>query len=407
MDLARAAGVQAPEIARDVGVDRFLRASSSDGAAAVIPFLQLTPTDDAHDVEAAIARVVQRGWFVLGPEVEAFEREFSTACRATSTVSVGTGTDAIAIALRALGIGRGDEVITSPLSAAFSALAIMMAGARPVFADIDPDRLTLDPDAAAAAVTSRTAAILPVHLYGQPADMPALSAVAERHGLAIVEDCCQAHLATCDGRPVGSFGAAAAYSFYPTKNLGALGDGGALTTDDGSLAARAKRLRNGGQTDKYRHAEFGVNSRLDEMQAAILRARLERLPGWTARRRALAHRYRAALRDVDTVIVPPECDAGHVYHLFPVRSVAREALQSHLRSQGVETLIHYPLPITQQAALAAEAPADCPAANQACAELLSLPLYPSLPDSAIEQVSDAVISGPAPSISRHARDAKR
>ncbi len=186
-------------------------------------------------------------------------------------------------------------MITSPLSAAYSALAIMMAGARPVFADIDADRLTLDPRAAAAAVTSRTAAIMPVHLYGQAADMRAIAEVARRHNLAIVEDCCQAHLATCEGRPVGSDGAAAAYSFYPTKNLGALGDGGALTTRDPALLARAKRLRNGGQTDKYRHDEFGVNSRLDEMQAAILRARLPLLRGWTDRRRALARRYRDAL----------------------------------------------------------------------------------------------------------------
>ena len=200
----------------------------------------------------------------------------------------------------------------------------MMVGARPVFADIDPDRLTLDPDAAAAAVTPRTAAIMPVHLYGQPADMTAIAAVASRHNLAIVEDCCQAHLATCDGRPVGSFGAAAAYSFYPTKNLGALGDGGAVTTSDARIAAHVKRLRNGGQTDRYRHGEFGVNSRLDEMQAAILRARLPLLPGWTERRRALARTYRTALAGTPGLAVPPERDPGHVYHLFPVRSAIED-----------------------------------------------------------------------------------
>ena len=225
----------------------------------MIKFLQLTPAEDAPAVQAAIARVLERGWFVLGPELDGFETDFARLCAAPFAVGVGSGTDAIAIALRALGIGPGDEVITSPLSAAFSALAVVMAGARPVFADIDPDRLTLDPRAAAAAVTTRTAAIMPVHLYGQAADMPAISAVAERHGLAVIEDCCQAHLATCDGRPVGSFGAVAPYSFYPTKNLGALGDGGALTTSDANLAARAKRLRNGGQTDRYQHAELGVN----------------------------------------------------------------------------------------------------------------------------------------------------
>jgi dTDP-4-amino-4,6-dideoxygalactose transaminase len=358
----------------------------------VIPFLQLTPGEDAPAVRTAIDRVVTRGWFVLGPELEAFETEFAVATAAAAAVGVGTGTDALAIALRALGIGPGDEVITTPLSAAYSALAIMMAGARPVFADIDPERLTLDPQAASAAVTSQTAAIMPVHLYGQPADMVAISEVASRHGLAIVEDCCQAHLATCAGKPVGSFGAAAAYSFYPTKNLGALGDGGAITTNDPALAARAKRLRNGGQTDRYHHGEFGVNSRLDEMQAAILRARLTFLPAWTSRRREFAQQYRARLADQRAVLVPPERDAGHVYHLFPVRSAARNVLQTALRAAGIETLIHYPVPIPQQPALGSEQPADCPVANRVCSEILSLPLYPSLPPQAIDRVADALAS---------------
>ncbi|HTH01705.1 MAG TPA: DegT/DnrJ/EryC1/StrS family aminotransferase [Vicinamibacterales bacterium] len=358
----------------------------------MIPFLQLAPGEDAAAVRAAIDRVVARGWFVLGPELEAFEKDFAVASGAAGAVGVGTGTDALAIALRALGIGPGDEVITTPLSAAYSALAIMMAGARPVFADIDPERLTLDPQAIAAAVTSQTAAIMPVHLYGQPADMVAISSVASRHGLAIVEDCCQAHLATCAGKPVGSFGAAAAYSFYPTKNLGALGDGGAITTNDPELAARAKRLRNGGQTDRYHHGEFGVNSRLDEMQAAILRARLTFLPAWTSRRRALAQEYRGRLANQRAAVVPPQLDAGHVYHLFPVRSAARDALQSSLRAAGIETLIHYPVPIPQQPALRSEQPADCPVANRVCNEILSLPLYPSLPPQAIDRVADALAS---------------
>ena len=372
----------------------------------MIPFLTLTLQEDAPAVQAGIDRVLRRGWFVLGPELEAFEPEFAAACGAGQAVGVGTGTDALAIALRALGIGPGDEVITSPLSAAYSALAIMMAGARPVFADVDPDRITVDPEAVAAAITPRTAAIMPVHLYGQAADMPALVAIAERHGLAIVEDCCQAHLATCGGRPVGSFGAAAAYSFYPTKNLAALGDGGALTTSDTAVAARARRLRNGGQTDRYHHAEFGVNSRLDELHAAVLRARLPLLAGWTATRRSLAAAYRAALADVDTIIVPPEADAGHVYHLFPVRSGARDAMQAHLKSCGIETLIHYPVPIPQQPALLSEAPADCPVANRLCREVFSLPLYPSLAPAAIQVVADALARGPAP-VSRDERAAQR
>jgi dTDP-4-amino-4,6-dideoxygalactose transaminase len=355
----------------------------------VIPFLQLTPGADSAAVRRAVDRVIARGWFVLGPELEAFEREFAAACGGTDAVGVGTGTDALAIALRGLGIGPGDEVITTPLSAAYSALAIMMAGARPVFADIDPERLTLDPQAAAAAVTPRTAAILPVHLYGQPADMPAIAALAARHNLAIVEDCCQAHLATCAGKPVGSFGAAAAFSFYPTKNLGALGDGGAITTNDASLAARARRLRNGGQTDRYHHGEFGVNSRLDEMQAAILRARLPLLPQWTATRRELAQRYRASLQH-SGIAIPPLYDDGHVYHLFPVRSQARDALQATLHAAGIETLIHYPVPIPEQPALASERPAKCPVAARVCAEILSLPLYPSLSPDAVDRVAAAL-----------------
>jgi dTDP-4-amino-4,6-dideoxygalactose transaminase len=367
----------------------------------LIKFLQLTPGEDEQAVRDAVARVITRGWFILGPELELFEQEFGTACQAAHAIGVGTGTDALAISLRAIGIGPGDEVITSPLSAAYSALAIMMAGARPVFADIDPHRLTIEPHAVAAAVTSKTAAIMPVHLYGQPADMPAIVDVARRHNLAIVEDCCQAHLATCEGRPVGSFGTAAAYSFYPTKNLGALGDAGALTTNDDAVAARAKRLRNGGQTDKYRHEEFGVNSRLDEMQAAILRARLPLLRHWTERRRALARRYRAALSGVETVTVPPELDSGHVYHLFPVRSRTRDELQAHLRSAAIETLIHYPIPIPRQRAFADQHPAECPAADRVCAEVFSLPLYPALDETAIDTVASAVARGPRGTHAQH------
>ena len=356
----------------------------------MIPFLQLTPGEDAAAVRESIDRVVTRGWFILGPELEAFEKDFAGACQAAHAIGVGTGTDAIAIALRAIGVGPGDEVITSPVSAAYSALAIMMAGAHPVFADIDGERLTIDPAAVSAAVTSRTAAVLPVHLYGQPADMTAIALVARRHNLAIVEDCCQSHLATCDGQPVGSFGAAAAYSFYPTKNLGALGDGGALTTPDSAIAARARRLRNGGQVDRYQHLEFGVNSRLDEMQAAILRARLGFLPRWTHERRAIAAAYRGALRDVRTVMVPPEKDAGHVYHLFPVLSARRDEIRANLKAAGIETLIHYPLPVSRQPALAAEAPVDCPVADRVCSEVFSLPLYPSLPLDATERIAAAL-----------------
>jgi dTDP-4-amino-4,6-dideoxygalactose transaminase len=340
-------------------------------------------------VRAAIERVVASGWFILGPEVDAFEREFAAASGAAYAVGVGNGTDAIALILRALGIGAGDEVITTPLSAAYSTLAIMMTGARPVFADIDPDRLTLDPAAAAAAVGPRTKAILPVHLYGQAADLAALAAVAARHHLALVEDCCQAHLATAAGRCVGTVGVAGAFSFYPTKNLGALGDGGAVVTSDADLARTIRLLRNGGQTDRYHHLVAGVNSRLDEMQAAILRARLPFLRGWTERRRALAARYRAALAG-GCVTVPPERDSGHVYHLFVVRSTARPRLQQHLGSRGIETLVHYPVPIPDQPAVASAQPAACPLATAACAEVLSLPLHPGLDEGDVGEVATVI-----------------
>jgi dTDP-3-amino-3,4,6-trideoxy-alpha-D-glucose transaminase len=364
-----------------------------------IPFVAAAPREDARAVRAAIDRVVTSGWFVLGPEVDAFEGEFAAACGAAQAVGVGTGTDAIALSLRALGVGAGDEVITTPLSAAYTALAILMSGARPVFADIDPARLTIDPDAVRAAVTSRTRAIVPVHLYGQPADMARLERVAATHGLAIVEDCCQAHLATADSRPVGTIGAAGAFSFYPTKNLGALGDGGAVVTNDAALAARIRRLRNGGQTDRYRHQEPGVNSRLDELQAAILRARLPFLASWTARRRELAAAYRQALAAAPPVgiDVPREHDAGHVYHLFVVRvgddrggSARRTALQQHLTTAGIDTLVHYPVPIPRQPALAGADPADCPRAEVACNEVLSLPLHPGLDDGTLAEIAAAV-----------------
>jgi dTDP-3-amino-3,4,6-trideoxy-alpha-D-glucose transaminase len=358
-----------------------------------VAFNVLRPGDDREAIDAAIARVLDSGWFVLGPEVAAFEAEFAAAAGATHAVGVNTGTDAIALALRGLGIGPGDEVITAPLSAAYSALAIDMAGARPVFADLDPVRLTLDADAVAAAVTPRTRAVLPVHLYGQPADMTAIAQVAARHGLVVVEDACQAHGATVAGRPVGRGSAAAAYSFYPTKNLGALGDGGAVTTDDDALAARLRRLRNGGQSSRYRHDERGVNSRLDELQAAILRTRLPRLGEATAARRRLAARYRAGL-DGAAIVLPPEQDAGHVYHLFPVLAGDRERFQAHLLRCGVETLVHYPVPIPRQPAAQAWTPSPCPVADDVCGRVLSLPLYPSLTEATQDEVIGAVLAFP-------------
>ena len=354
-----------------------------------IPFTDLTPGEDAHDVRAAIDRVVERGWFVLGPEVEAFEFEFASASGARCAIGVGNGTDAIALLLRGLGIGPGDEVIVPAMTAAFTGLAVMMSGAAPVFADVEAGTLTADPAACDAAVTPRTRAILPVHLYGQAADMEALAAIARRHNLALIEDCCQAHGATGGGAPVGTTGAGGAFSFYPTKNLGALGDGGAIVTNDGALAERIRRLRNGGQRDRYRHEEAGVNSRLDELQAAVLRARLPRLRGYTARRRALAALYRRRLQDSGVEPVQ-ERDPGHVYHLFAVRSRDRDALQAQLSAAVIGTLIHYPVPLPAQRAFAAPAVNECPVAAHAALELLSLPLHPRLEDEEAERVAAAV-----------------
>jgi dTDP-3-amino-3,4,6-trideoxy-alpha-D-glucose transaminase len=353
-------------------------------AAFRVPFLDLRPREENAAVQEAIARVTARGWYVLGPEVEAFETEFAAACSAACAVGTGNGTDAIALLLRAAGVGSGDEVIVPAITAAYTALAVVAAGATPVIVDVNDQTLTMDPDACAAAVTPRTRAIVPVHLYGQAADMPALAAVATRHGLAVVEDCCQAHLATSGGTPVGTFGIGGAFSFYPTKNLGALGDGGAIITTDRSIAERIKRIRNGGQTTRYLHVELGINSRLDEIQAAILRARLPLLREWTRRRREIAGEYRRSLPPALRPIA--ERDPGHVYHLFPVRVAGRDAVQAALGAAGIETLIHYPVPLSDQPAFSAFQPAACPVASRAAKELLSLPLHPGLSDDDVRAV---------------------
>ena len=350
-----------------------------------IPFLNLQSDKATEAMEIAIQRVLKSGSFVLGAEVEEFEQEFAAASSLAQAVGVGNGTDALSLILKGLNIGPGDEVITTPLSAAFTAMAIVMVGATPVFADIDAERLTLAPSAVSAAIGPKTAAILPVHLFGQAAEMPAIMHLARRHGLAVVEDCCQAHLATCQGRPVGTFGSGGAFSFYPTKNLGAIGDGGIVGTNDTALADKIRRLRNGGQSLPHRHESMGVNSRLDEIQAAVLRAKLPFLRQWTERRRSLAAFYRTNLNET-SVRIPAEVDAGHVYHLFPVHSTERNRLQEYLKSNGIYTLIHYPTPIPQQPAFA-DYKVDCPTANRLCNELLSLPLHPNLTDSEIQLVA--------------------
>jgi dTDP-4-amino-4,6-dideoxygalactose transaminase len=360
----------------------------------VIPFVDFRSHVAAlrPELDAAIARVLDSGWFVLGPEVKAFEQELAAAAGAKDAVAVANGTEAIQLALLALGVGPGDEVVTSTLSAAFSALAVVQAGATPVFADLDPRTLNVSPEAVARAVTPRTKALLPVHLYGHPADMDPILEIARAHGLVVVEDACQAVGARYKGRPVGTMSGLGALSFYPTKNLGALGDGGALLVEDPAVAERLRRLRNGGQSDRYRHEVAGINSRLDEIQAAILRVGLRHLEEWTERRRELSALYGRGLEGMGLTLPVEEPYARAVQHLFVVRHPKRDALAAGLQERGVGTLIHYPVPLHLQPAFAngGGKAGDFPVAEAAACEILSLPLYPGLTDAQAESVVAAV-----------------
>jgi len=344
------------------------------------------------EIDAAVARVLDSGWFILGPEGEAFERELAAWLGARDVVAVANGTEAIQLALEGLGIGDGDEVITSPMTAAFTALAIMRTGARAVFADLDPATLNVSPAAVAAAVTTRTRALLPVHLYGHPADLDPLMALGRERGIAVVEDACQAIGAQYKGRRVGALSGIGALSFYPTKNLGALGDGGAIVLQDEKVAARIRRLRNGGQSDRYRHEIPGINSRLDEMQAAILRCGLTHLGEWTDRRRALAERYLRELDGIEGLALPrTQPYATPAHHLFVVRHARRDALAAALLARGVGTLIHYPIPLHLQPAFAGMGRAgEFPVAEKAAGEILSLPLYPEMSDAQAGTVIETV-----------------
>jgi dTDP-3-amino-3,4,6-trideoxy-alpha-D-glucose transaminase len=344
------------------------------------------------ELDSALARVLDSGWFILGPEGEALEAELQEALGARHCVAVGNGTDALQLALEAIGVGGGAEVVTSPLSAAFTGLAIARAGARPVFADVDEETLTLSPAAAARALTPRTRALMPVHLYGHPAEMDGLLELARAHGLQVVEDACQAHLARHRGRMVGTLAEVAALSFYPTKNLGALGDGGAVLAGSDAVAARLRQLRNGGQTGKYQHELLGTNSRLDEMQAAILRVGVRHLAAWTERRRALAALYDAELAGTGLRLPREQPWARAVYHLYVVRHPRRDALQAELLARGVGTLVHYPTPLHVMPAFAdlGYRAGDFPVAERACREILSLPLYPEMTDEQARAVAAAV-----------------
>jgi dTDP-4-amino-4,6-dideoxygalactose transaminase len=362
--------------------------------ATAIPFLDLRSHVAAirAELDVAVARVLDSGWFILGPEVEAFERELAARLEVRECVGVASGTEAIQLALEALGVGPGDEVVTSPLSAAFTALAVQRAGARPVFADLDAETLNVSPEAVARALTPRTKAILPVHLYGHPADLDPLLELARGRDIPVVEDACQAHGAQYKGRPAGALSGTGALSFYPTKNLGALGDGGAVLTNDAEVAARVLRLRNGGQSDRYRHEASGINSRLDELQAAILRVKLRHLDQWVERRRALAAIYLRELEDAAVGLPREQPYARAAYHLFVIRHVKRDALAAALRERGIGTLVHYPIPLHLQPAFASLGGhlGDFPIAEKAAAEVLSLPLYPEMSDEQAHLVASAV-----------------
>lgn len=344
-------------------------------------------------MNAAAARVFDSGRYVLGPELQTFESAWAARCGVPHAVGVGNGMDAIEIALRAQDIGPGDEVVTTPMTAFATVLAILRAGATPVLADIDPDTALLSLASVERCLSPSTRAVMLVHLYGQVRDMPTWVAFCAAHNLILIEDCAQAHLATQGGSVAGSFGAAGAYSFYPTKNLGAVGDGGMLVTRDAELAARATRLRNYGQSERYHHPEAGLNSRLDELQAALLAERLRWLDGFTERRREIAALYRAGLKYPGvTLLDDPQEAAAHVHHLFVVLSPARNALQAHLAAYGVQSLIHYPVPVHQQAPCTAlrRDPAGLPNAESHAAECLSLPCHPQLSDAQVLRVIEVV-----------------
>ena len=328
----------------------------------------------------------------LGPNVRALESEFAAFCGAKYAVGAGSGTDAILIALKAAGIRAGDEVITTPHTFFATIEAIVLAGAVPVFVDIDPQTFNIDPAQVEKKITNRTKAVLPVHMYGQAADMKPVMTLAEKHGLKVIEDACQAHGAEYAGKRCGSFGTAGCFSFYYTKNLGAYGEGGIITTDDQALAETAGKYRTHGHKSKYEHEMIAYNSRLDEVQAAILRIRLKHLDEYNAARRNIAEKYNALLKDTPLVLPKEAAGRKHVYHLYVVRSKERDALQQHLADAGVGTGIHYKKPVHLQEACAVYGSKkdDFPVTERICNEILSLPIYPELKDEQVEYIAAKV-----------------
>lgn len=346
------------------------------------------------DIGAAVAKVMASGHFILGENVTELEREVATYCGARFGVGVANGSDALHLALLALGIGPGDEVVIPAFTFFATAGAVSRVGATPVFADINPCSFNLDPNSFAQSVTPRTKAVIPVHLYGNPADMDAIMHFARDHGVKVIEDCAQAIGAEYKGRRAGAIGDIAAFSFFPTKNLGAFGDGGMVVTNDPDLAERVRILRVHGAKKKYFHTELGYNSRLDELQAAILRVKLRNLDEWNVARRALADEYGRLLRDAG-VILPAESSGNrHVYHQYTIRLKRRDKLQAHLQANGIGCAVYYPTPLHLQPVFDTYNPPLVSLVNSevACAEALSLPMFPELTAEEVARVARAVRS---------------
>jgi dTDP-4-amino-4,6-dideoxygalactose transaminase len=368
----------------------------------MVPFIDLTRQYKGIEEEIlnAIKRVFEKGRFILGEEVFAFEEEFSRYCDVRYGVGVDSGTDALFLALKAAGIGEGDEVITVAHSFIASALAISMNGGKPLFIDIDPETYTMDPNALEHLLKQRKKkggiqrikAILPVHLYGHPADMDAIIDIANRYHLTLIEDACQAHGAEYEGKKVGSFGALGCFSFYPTKNLGGYGDGGIIVTDEKKLYEKLNLLRCYGEKKKYHHILKGENSRLDEIQAAILRVKLKYLDQWNLEKRRKALIYKRMLENTEVRCPVEKEQAHHAYHLFVIRSRKRDFLQTFLKEKGIETLIHYPTPIHLQRAYQElrYRRGDLPVTEKCAREILSLPLFSGMTDEEMEEVARAI-----------------
>jgi dTDP-4-amino-4,6-dideoxygalactose transaminase len=368
--------------------------NSGGGVEAAIPLVDLKAQyrDICAEIDPAIRAVFERGEFILGEEVRAFEGEFARYLGAEQAVGVASGTAALHLALAALGVGPGDEVITTAHTFVATAEAICHTGATPVFADIDPVRYTLDPAAVRSKITARTRAVIPVHLYGQPAAMAPLLELARAHGLFVVEDAAQAHGAMCEGRGCGTLGDLACFSFYPGKNLGAYGDAGAVSGRDLAALARVRSLRDHGRSSKYRHETVGFGERLDAVQAAVLRVKLRHLDGWTAARRSHAARYRQLLAGLPIQLPQEAAGVQHVYHLYVIRTERRDPLLASLKARGIEAGVHYPLPVHLQPAFQylGGLKGQLPETERAAAEVLSLPLYPELEDAQLRHVTETI-----------------